>query len=251
MDLEIQDYARAGIARSDFGSRIAGFTVRFDPVSDIRFLNYAVPDDGAEPDGEAIAELVAAFRERKLLPRFEFLPTRAPALEAALAAAGFAVESRAPLMACRAGEAVEVKPVEGVAITVPETIEEYIAAVRVQFRAFEEADEPGEAEARAMLVSAVERGGAVAMATDAEGRVVGAGQYGAPIGGVSELAGVAVDPDVQGRGIGAAITAHLTRAAHDAGVGVVWLDPSGDTAQRLYERAGYRVVGEKLHMVVE
>ena len=48
------------------------------------------------------------------------------------------------------------------------------------------------------------------------------------------------------RGIGAAVTAALTRAAFDDGLECVWLSPAGPDQERLYASIGYRSCGEML-----
>jgi hypothetical protein len=68
--------------------RIGPFTATFDRDEDSRYLNYAVPDPGATPSLDDIAELVAAYRQRARVPRLEYIPQLAPAVEAVLVAAG-------------------------------------------------------------------------------------------------------------------------------------------------------------------
>ncbi|GAA4906251.1 acetyltransferase (GNAT) family protein [Stackebrandtia albiflava] len=248
MSIAIQDYARAAIVKGGHSHRIGPFTVRFDPDTDHPFLNYAIPDNEARPTTAEVDALVTAFTTRGLRPRAELLPEAAPAVEAALAAAGLVVEARSPLMTCAPGEAVTAEPA-GVRLYRPTRSDEYLDAVTIQYAAFGETDTPGEAEAHAQLAGPAERGAVVVVAA-VDDRITGVGLYGAPVDGIAEVAGIAVAPSHQGRGIGAAITGWLTRHAHDAGVHTAWLDPSGDTAQRLYRRAGYRVSGTKLHMSV-
>ncbi|MBY8851713.1 hypothetical protein K7G98_26745 [Saccharothrix sp. MB29] len=60
-------------------------------------MDYAVPDDGAVPTPADVSALVAAFRERSRTPRLDYVRP-APDLDAALAAAGFAVDRAVPLL---------------------------------------------------------------------------------------------------------------------------------------------------------
>lgn len=251
MDFAVQNHARSNIVAGGNSMRINMFTVRIDPHSDHRFLNYAVPDEGADPTTDQVAELVAAFTSRSLIPRLEYLPSRAPKLEAALLSAGFSQESRMPLMVCAPGEVTAASPPTGVTLRAATTMDEFAPAVAVQYAAFGESENPTEADVRSRMADPVARGGGAVVALTADGTVVGTGQFGTPIDTVTEVAGIAVHPDHQGRGVGAAVTAHLTTMAHELGCRTVWLDPSGDTAQRLYQRIGYRIVGEKLHIVQE
>jgi ribosomal protein S18 acetylase RimI-like enzyme len=88
--------------------------------------------------------------------------------------------------------------------------------------------------------------------TDADGgtggRVVGAGQVTPAADGVAELVGVAVAGPYRRRGIAAAVSAYATAEAHRRGAALVWLEAAGPAQQRVYERAGYRHIGEKLYL---
>ena len=76
--------------------RMGPFLILFSPATKLPFLNYAIPDDDTDPSVAEIDLLIAAFRNADRLPRLEFLPTAAPALEATLVGAGFTVEGRLP-----------------------------------------------------------------------------------------------------------------------------------------------------------
>ena len=59
--------------------------------------------------------------------------------------------------------------------------------------------------------------------------------------GTPTLAGIAVATDSRGKGWGAAVTAHLTRAAvRDTGACALGMFADNDVARRLYHRLGYR-----------
>ncbi len=57
---------------------------------------------------------------------------------------------------------------------------------------------------------------------------------------------MAVAPRFRRRGIGAALSAHLTSLAHRRGYRLVWLEPADDAVERIYAAIGYRPLGEKL-----
>lgn len=63
---------------------------------------------------------------------------------------------------------------------------------------------------------------------------------------VGEVWMLAVDPDAQGRGIGAALTEVATGWLRDAGMTVAMVETGGDPghapARRVYERAGYTLL---------
>src|SRR5271170_1503728 len=98
-DLAIMAYIRETRKAREL-PRVGQFALLLTDVTRLRFLNYGIPDDGADPDDAAVASLVAAFRTADRLPRVEFLPSVAPALEPVLASHGWTVEDRLPLMTC-------------------------------------------------------------------------------------------------------------------------------------------------------
>ncbi|WP_329040100.1 GNAT family N-acetyltransferase [Streptomyces sp. NBC_00178] len=249
MDTAIQNYARAHTLRSPDHYRVGPFTVRHNPGWELKYANYAMPDQDAEPTAGEIADLVAAFRERDRLPRLEFLPAWAPAVEPALLAAGFTVENRAPVMACPAGGLLAPKPVDGLRVAEPATDAEFTAAAAVQHTGFGGEGGPDDGEI-AWLRAAAEGGGVSALAT-VDGVPAGAGGCSAPVDGIGELAGLAVAGTFRRRGVGAALSAWLTRTAFDRGFDAVWLEPGGPDVERIYAAIGYRRVGEKLDISLD
>jgi predicted GNAT family acetyltransferase len=61
---------------------------------------------------------------------------------------------------------------------------------------------------------------------------------------VVELVGIATARAVRGRGLGGAVTSALASAALAADAGLVFLAAGDDAAARVYERVGFRRVGE-------
>ncbi|MEU8705205.1 GNAT family N-acetyltransferase [Streptomyces sp. NPDC048565] len=246
MDTAIQNYARTLALRSPDHYRSGPFTVRHNPDWELKFANYAIPDRGAEPTTQDIADLVTAFREHDRLPRLEFLPAWAPAVEPALLAAGFTVEDRAPVMACTADGLLTPKPVDGLRIAEPVTDTEFTDAAAVQHTGFGSDGGPDDGEI-AWLRTAAAGGGVAALAT-VDGRPAGAGGCSAPADGIGELAGLAVAAPFRRRGVGAALSAWLTRTAFERGYRTVWLEPGGPDVERIYASIGYRRAGEKLNI---
>jgi GNAT superfamily N-acetyltransferase len=130
----------------------------------------------------------------------------------------------------------------------PESDEEILGMVRAQHESYGEVAAPTLADvgqhrkARAAGVRAV-------LARDiATGEPAGGGVCDAIHDGIAELAGFAVRERFRRRGIAAAITAHLARAAHEAGAVTVFLTPGGREAERIYARAGFRTADEVLFM---
>ncbi|WP_329161450.1 GNAT family N-acetyltransferase [Streptomyces sp. NBC_01717] len=249
MDADVQSHTRTLAQRSPDHLRIGPFTVRHNPDWQLKYANYAIPDQGAEPTAADVQALIAAFRERDRMPRLEYLPGGAPAVEPALLAAGFTVENRAPILACALGDLLPPKPVDALVIAEPATDAEFDAAARVQHHGYGGTGEPEGGEA-AWLRDAAAGGGVAALAT-VDGVPAGAGGCSVPVDGLTELAGLAVTDTFRRRGIGAALSAHLTATAFARGCRVVWLEPGDADVERIYAGIGYRRIGEKLNISLD
>lgn len=239
---------RRAAAAGRMTEQVGPFLATFSPESANPYLNYAIPDDGARPSSSDVAALTDSYARRDLLPRVEFMAETAPAAEQALLTAGWSVERRIPVLLCPPGAAIAVPPPAGVELVVPGTDEEIHGMLVAQFEAFgEPADIPDSevAKTRARLRA----GGFAVLARDAEtGAPAGGGVAEAIDGGTTEVAGIGVREPYRRRGIGAAVTAFLTAAVHDAGARTVFLTPAGVTEQRMYERTGYTPAGDMLHL---
>lgn len=228
--------------------QIGPFLATFSRESDNPFLNYAIPDDGAAPERSDVDELVYAYERRKLLPRVEFMAETAPDAEQALLAAGWSVERRIPVMLCPPGSALAVPAPAGVELVVPGTDEEVRAMVAAQYEAFDEPPEVPDS-AIASTHEQLRAGGFAVLARDSvTGEPAGGGVAEAIVDGATEVAGIGVRAPYRRRGIGVALTAFLTAAAHEAGARTVFLTPAGVAEQRLYARAGYAPAGGMLHL---
>ncbi len=244
---KIQSYLRA-VIQDDHQLLTTGvFDVFVNPVSDHPYSNYAIPRPDAEPDEEAVQELIAIMEGTGRVPRLEYLPAEAPAVEEALLDAGFEIELRTPVMCCGPDELA--KPELPDKVTIDElgpdaTREELEGLLRVQSEAFGQPYNPSDIARLQPLL-----GRRVAVIAYAEGDVAGGGMCQVPIAGVTEVVGIAVREDARRRGIATAITAELTRRAFALNVEVAFMTPGDSGAQKVYERAGYSVTDEMLHLI--
>jgi ribosomal protein S18 acetylase RimI-like enzyme len=240
----IQAYLRAHALRAGDHERCGVFVASFDPEDDNPYRNYAVPDDEARPSDTDIDALIAAFVRRGRKPRLEYIAKASPAVEAALTARGFAVEKRFPILICTPGLVQEVGPPAGILLSLATSAEAVSAAAQALAEAF------GQAESHPdPLVRMVEQGGVLVVAHDrASKSVAGAGMATAQHAGTSEVAGIGVRRAFRRRGIAAALTARITRAAFARGVTLAWLTPGDDAPERVYVRAGFARASEQLHI---
>jgi ribosomal protein S18 acetylase RimI-like enzyme len=226
--------------------QIGPFLATFAPDSASPFLNYAIPDDGAAPTPADVEGLSVAYRRRDLLPRVEFLVDTAPAAETALLAAGWSVERRIPVMLC---PAVVIPPSpDGVELVVPSSDDEIRGMIVTQREAFGDSVSVSDSEI-AQTRERIRAGWFAVLARDVvSGEPAGGGVAEAVVDGTSEVAGIGVRTAYRRRGLGAAITAFLTAAVHDAGGRTVFLTPAGVPEQRLYARVGYEPAGTMVHL---
>jgi ribosomal protein S18 acetylase RimI-like enzyme len=228
--------------------QVGPFLATFSPDSTNPFFNYAIPDDGAQPSRSDVDDLNSAYVRRELLPRVEFMAETAPEVEHALLAAGWSLERRIPVMLCPPGSASPVPAPAGVELVVPDTEDEVRAMLAAQYEAFGEPPQVPDSEV-AKTLDRLRSGGFAVLARDSvTGEPAGAGVAEAISGGTTEVAGIGVRASYRQRGIGAALTAFLTAAVHDAGARTVFLTPAGVPEQRLYARVGYTPTGDMLHL---
>ena len=245
----IMEYARERSADRETHDvvRIGPFLARFDRTTKIRFLNYAMPDDGAEPTAAEVEELVTTFRGRGLTPALEMLPSTAPQARERLMALGFRETARLPMLTAAGGDIADIAPPEGVDLRVPMADTELADFVATQRAVFE--DDEVDARQVERLRAALAAGANAVSAVDASGNTVGAAQTSVP-GPIAEIVGVAVLPSHRRRGIAGAMVAFVARAALDRGLPFVSIEaePGADGA---YRRAGFRDTTEVIHLALE
>jgi predicted GNAT family acetyltransferase len=228
----VQSYLRA---RARFGPKVGPFSILFSQGDRSIYGNYAIPDDMAKPTPAEIGELEEAFRVRKRIPRFEYVPTVTPDLETALLGAGYSVEMRPPLMTCRKGFSRSSAAPKGVELVFVEDEDRLLEAVSVEAQAL-----AGDEEKSMWLTRIVGRGGRVLVAYESSTRrPVGAGALTPQIDGVREVVAIAVIPEFRRRGIAQAMTALLAEDAFAGGCDLTFLSAAGEAQSEIYARAGF------------
>jgi GNAT superfamily N-acetyltransferase len=247
LDVRIQGYLRAVTTRERDTERIGPFLATFSRSSRNPFLNYAIPDDAARPSARDVEELIAAYRRRGLQPRLEYITACAPLVETPLLAAGFAIEGRFALMTLRRGEEQALPVPSGIELVMPNSDRELLGTRAVQHEAYGEPEPPTAADVERLTGNLRAGGMAVLARVEATGEPVGAGEYTPLLHGLTEIAGVAVRSPFRRRGIAAAMTAWLARAALDAGAVAPFL-MADEAEERIYARAGFRTTSRILHI---
>jgi ribosomal protein S18 acetylase RimI-like enzyme len=208
--------------------------------------NYATPRVAARPSATDVAALVEVFEQHDRTPRLEYVVGAAPEAEPVLLAAGFAIDQRLAMLACRPDSAIDRPAPEGIVVGMVETSDDLIDVATVQHEAYGESEPAGPADV-ARLRDLLERGGLVALARDVRtGQACGAGLVTEPIAAVAEVAAVATVAEYRRRGVAGAVASLLTRAAHGRGAAVTFLDVEGANEEAVYRGVGYARAGERV-----
>jgi predicted GNAT family acetyltransferase len=165
----------------------------------------------------------------------------------ALRAAGFRTEAVHEYLVCTPRTLKLPPSVGSVRVEIPTTDEDYAELDAALAEAFGGVFPPS-AQGAARLRRTEQSGGAVLLARDPQGGIVGGASCSPPAEGTAELSGVGTRPAHRGRGIAAAVTAALTAAMFGRGAGSVWLEYSGEGSRRVYEGVGYRPQGTRLYL---
>jgi ribosomal protein S18 acetylase RimI-like enzyme len=251
MDAQVQDFTVAHLRRRPSAVETGGFVVGIDPGSTGPYANYATPLPGSAPGAGDVAALVEAFRAHGLRPRLVYVPAAAPAVEAALRAAGFRTEAVHDYLVCTPATLTPPPPAAPpVRVRSPRTRNDYTAVNAALAEVF--GGEPGlyGAAGIARLRRTQLTGGAVRFVRDREGGCAGAGSCSPPAAGTAELSGIGTRPAHRGRGVAAAVTAALTADLFARGLASAWLEPEDTASRRVYESVGFRPRGTRLHLAL-
>ncbi|MCW2721007.1 GNAT family N-acetyltransferase [Pseudonocardia sp.] len=209
---------------------------------------YARPVPGGGPVTQADVERVRARqRELEVAEAFEWVLAAAPTMADAVAATGLPVQV-CPLLTLDGDPAPAplppgytvrlLGPVDGDLPTAAHAVS------RVTSAAFggRPPAAPSDADLADLRADLAAGATARALVTGPDGPVAAGSAQRA--GDVVELTGIGTAIAFRGRGLGAAVTEALARAARDAGAGVVFLAAADDAASRVYQRVGFGRVGE-------
>ena len=96
LDRKLQAYLRQAAQRGPHSERTGPFLATFNEEDDNVYLNYAIPDDGAELHEGEITALFALFVACRRRPRLEYMAAAASDLDPAPLAHGLTREARVP-----------------------------------------------------------------------------------------------------------------------------------------------------------
>lgn len=247
----VQQYLRSTYARRVLP--VGPFVVLLDPTDAALEKNVAVP---SIPDVEQLASgldaVLEAFAAQGRAPVLAWLEGYVPQLAERLRPTGWWEYQRETLLTCTTETVRAVAPISGLNV-VEVTDSSPVSDVRENLDVNEFGFDPASTRAttdeqarefRSTLESA--RGFTARLS----GQAASAGMYTAPRLGVTELVGIATLESFRGRGIAAVLTARMVQVALGSGCDVVFLRTGNPTAQRVYERVGFRPLSIVLTYVV-
>lgn len=249
VDLQsVQSYVRASLRRWRECEQVGPFLASFSGTSRNPFLNYAIPEDDAQPTEAEAQALIDTYRKRGLRPRLEYIPELAPAVEPVLKSRGFRPEGRLALMEYDP-EPLRRFEVLGIELLTPSSEEELLGLRQVQHAAYLE-PEPARPEDVASLRRNLAAGGGAVLARTTPGELaVGAGEFTPISEGVTEITSIGVLEAFRRRGIASAMTDWLVRAATEAGAIHPFL-MANQAEERIYAGVGFRTGGQILHISI-
>lgn len=228
---------------------IPPFTLFSNPTITDPGEGIAIPDEAQSYTPDDINRMCSAFVERGRLPCVQYLDTFAPGLTITLqlGVPDFEETVRLPVMYCTAGMLDYPPDVPEVSIRMSSSespLDEVKDGWNVNSRGFDKDNIPAtDAVAEAFRQTLVTSRSFVAYF---QGEPAAAGMFAEIRDGITELVGITTLPEFRRQGIAATLTANMTRAAFDSGVEVVFLIAANDTAERVYERLGFRKVAKLL-----
>lgn len=251
MAARIQSYLVADhSAHAEATQRVLAFescVIVLDQASDALTRNLAYPRQAGdrEDPGGWLPELRAAFARADRVPALQWVDAALPCLARDLSACGFHEHSAEALLACTPAQ---LRPPASLAELAIEAVdaESSLAAVRENLDANAFGFDPTGASLATDEQAQEFRAGlkhARAFTARWDGQAAGAGMYTDPDGGITELMGIATLEAFRGRGIAAALTAHMAQAAFSTGCALVFLTTTNPTAQRVYQRTGFAPIG--------
>lgn len=242
---QIQNYLRASALANYQPVNLPPFTLFFHKTDSLKYFNYAIPDvPCGENLQEILAELRRVFQKHARTARFEFFEAFSPDLPASLRANGFVEEGRQWSMLCTPQTFEHAAHVPGLQIitldknATRQDAQDYLRVAREGFNP----DEPLEitSEDIEKSMESFLRPTWHAFLGRIDGQAAGIGVYAEPIGGISEIAGIATRPAFRRRGIASQLTSHTLESAFNYGTQIACLTAEDERAGRVYERVGFR-----------
>lgn len=250
----VQQYVIESRRQTRTATLVGPFTVLLHPTSGTIESNVAIPHTPASeaPEQNWHEALRAAFASKGRIPAIQWIAEFAPHLASTLQTMGFSEYQRETLLVCTPEtRPPTLAPVAGltfVTVTDASPLDEVRENLDVNEFGFDPAMAQPATDEQATQFRATLRA-AKAFTARLHGYPAGAGMYTAPVAGMTELVGIATLEQYRGRGIAAALTAHMASSAFAQGCDLVFLWTANPAARRAYEHAGFQPMGDVLTYV--
>ena len=226
---------------------IGGFTLYLPVGTEAGSIGLALPN---QPDSTLNStvleriERIAAKRGRTAC--FHWLDCYAPKLAKALGEAGYGVRESTPLLVCEPGQIVSppTEPLEMVTISTGSSLEDVAENWNINAQGFDPSATLAQPADAHDFQRILQKSRAFTVRLDGVG--VSAGMYTDIHNGVTELVGIATLHAYRRRGFGGALTAFATQTAFADGATLAFLTAANEEASRVYQRVGYRLIGNLL-----
>jgi hypothetical protein len=249
--VRLQASARGAAAGAREVLDAGAFLVCLNPDDDNRYMNHAVPAEGADRDAVAASapRVRALMAARARLPRVEAIAGGVPGLEEELLAQGWELEARLPVMAATPDTVRVPQAPPGLRLVRVEPGDDP-ALVR---RMLETQRGPFGLDPAALEEAEVERWRARREAAGVLAEIYGipaaAGQLTPVSAGLAEVVGIATRAPYRGRALAGLVTAELARIAFENGAEAAFLTPGDERAGRAYTRAGFTSAADAVSFV--
>ena len=226
--------------------QVAGpFVLSLSPATSLRWMNNALVNDDSRPitDGD-VRKMVQEFQAYDRMPRMELIrEIRKPLIELLLKE-GFEIECELPIMICTEETFLpQTNPAIGLEFVTQAS--DPVPFMRVADQAFEH-DEPITPERIESMRQSLRRGTSWAALARIDGQPAAVATL-VVSDSVAELAGVGTLPEFRRRGAALTVSTFLLEEFFKHGE-IVWLSAGDETAQAVYERLGFRLLGTQVNI---
>jgi GNAT superfamily N-acetyltransferase len=226
---------------------VGGFTLYLPMGTETGGVSLALPnqpDSALNPSVLERIEHIAAKRGHTVC--FHWLDCYAPGLVASLNGAGYGVQESTPLLVCEPGQVISpaTDPLEMVALSADSPLEDVAENWNINARGFDPSATLAQPADVLDFRRILEKSRAFTARLDGVG--VSAGMYTDIHEGVTELVGIATLQAYRRRGFGGALAAFATQTAFADGATLAFLTAASEEASRVYQRVGFRPVGNLL-----
>lgn len=228
---------------------VGGFTLYLPVGNETGGVGLALPNQPDSALNPSVLERIERIADKRgHTACFHWLDCYAPKLAEALGITGYAVRESTPLLVCEPGQVIVLptEPLEMVTVSADSPSEDVAENWNINAQGFDPSAMPAQPADVLHFQRSLKKSRAFTARLDGEG--VSAGMYTDIIDGVTELVGIATLQAYRRRGFGGALTAFATRTAFADGATLAFLTAAGEEASRVYQRVGFRQVGELLLM---